>query len=167
MKLSIQNVEFEGTPEELLEADLREVFVRRSNGHRLSEPNADSPRGLPHDVQDWLGEEIPAGEIRDTAAALLAEAVTWDSVETARGTGVGRRYMRLYRRGTPAGAFAYVQPRKIHFRLPGSAATGRRYARARDVQARNPHQVTVTTITRESLPEIVELAREAFDHAAE
>jgi hypothetical protein len=165
MKLLIRSVEYEGTPEELTRAGLRELFETHPPEEAQGDPERAS-HALPDHVQEWLFTSAERGEARDTVEAFLSDVLDWDDVQARRGTGVGERYMRLYRRRTGVGAFAYVHARKIDFRLPASAASHRRFARARDVADRNPYQVRVSDLSSSALEELLELAREAFERAA-
>jgi hypothetical protein len=166
VRLTARTIEFDGSPEELEHAQLRSIFERETR-ERTNEVGDHTLDGrLPDDVREWLVSSVPRGETRKTIEAFLTEALSWEDVEARRGSGVGERYMRLYRRGTGVGALVYVHARRMDFRLRAAAASGREYARARDVVDRNPHQVTVSRIDASSLEELLSLARAAYEEAA-
>ena len=155
MKVTTITETIEGTP-----AEIRDYQNRGTNGDRLAEVDHDHPSH----VQEWL-ESVRPGTARDTLESLLTEVQTWDDVYAVRGTGQGERYMRLYRRHTPAGALAYLHPTKAEFRVPADAASALRHARPRGVQSSNPHQVTLPLDSPEALDEALQLARRAYEGA--
>lgn len=65
---------------------------------------------------------------------------------------------------TPLG-FLRMSSRYAHLRHRADAAEGMTYARARDVQSSNPHQVVVPLDDRAALEEALSLLRKAYDDA--
>ena len=91
---------------------------------------------------------------------VLKTALAWGdvNVKPAGGNSEGNS-LRLYRRGSPFGAFAYVMPAYAQLRLTADAAEGMKYATVRNVQPSTPHQVNVPLNDRSALDEVRALVR--------
>jgi len=172
MKLKVREIEIEGTPDEIAQAGYAELLAGRAaqNGGSATEaaaPTSDSGASeFSPEITQFLDMRVPRS-IRPTAEAIIREILSWDSIRTAIGPGIpGGRYIRFHRRGSNVGTFLYLNPNKANFRLQGSAAEGRRYAIAREVQDTNPHQVMIHLDEPDALSEVLELARQAYEEAA-
>ena len=97
---------------------------------------------------------------------VLNTALAWGdvNVKPAGGNSEGN-YLRLYRRGSPFGAFAYVMPAYAQLRLTADDVQGMKYATVRNVQPSTPHQVNVPLNDRSALDDVRALVRMAYDRA--
>ncbi|MGH2397166.1 MAG: hypothetical protein ACRDFW_09290, partial [bacterium] len=73
--------------------------------------------------------------------------------------------VRLHRRGSAYGAFAYVRPHrlKVTLRVSKEIAHGKEHAEVRNVNPQNPYQVKIYLKSPEALKEALALARAAYD----
>ena len=173
MKLIKHITEFEGSPEEYERARLSELFGSRggaqdasSNGSEGVDVVSGTTRTLPAHVIDFLENRVRGGDARAVVEEFIDTTLGWEgvTVQPAGGQSEGK-YVSIYRRGSNVGAIAYVHRRYAHLRLPADAAEGTTYARARDVQSSNPHQVVVPLDDRAALEEALALLRKAYDEA--
>jgi hypothetical protein len=167
VKLSVHNVIFEGTPEELRESGLQALMdaLPSQNGDGNEAPVVVGSE-FAGDIQRFLGQRVPAS-IRPTAERIIREALSWGDVRAEVGGNTpGGRYLRFKRGGSRNGAFLYLHPKKAWYRLGKDAAEGRTYAYARDVVDTNPHQVVVPLWEPAAVTEALELARLAYEEAA-
>jgi hypothetical protein len=94
----------------------------------------DARRAFPAHVIDFLDNSVPRGDARAVVEEVLKTALAWGdvNVKPAGGNSEGN-YLRLYRRGSPFGAFAYVMPAYAQPRLTADAAEAMKYATVRNV----------------------------------
>lgn len=166
--MRLRVVEIEGTPEEISKADIEAMLRRSHTGAELTAAKQVADQ-LPADVEDLINSEVPANR-KATAVQFLSAIVGWGDVDARRGTSAKledgmTRYVRLHRRGTSLGAFAYFRPRrlKVTLRLPKEAALGQQHAEARAVKAKNPYQIKIYLRSAEALEEGLALARAAYE----
>jgi hypothetical protein len=168
VKLKEQITEFEGTPEEFERADLSDLFESRRTQDGIANGGdvTNTTGAFPAHVTDFLDNGVPSGDARAVVEEVLGTAFAWGgiNVKPAGGQSAGN-YLRLYRRGSPFGAFMYMFPTYGQLRLTGDAAEGMKHAQARNVQSSNPHQVVVPLDDRAALDEVMALVRTAYDQA--
>lgn len=111
-------------------------------------------------------EVLEAFQQRSNPAAreLIAGFTAAEVAERGAETQVGPKYVRLYVPGPRLlGAYVYVNyAGYVSFRLPASAADGRKFARARDLTTPDTYGVRVRLTGPEALAEAGELAAEAY-----
>jgi hypothetical protein len=180
--MRIRVIEVEGSPEELVQIpQLMEALSQpgpaaysrapTSSAGLAGSSDADS---LPEDIRRMLDERGPRGPIRTAMEGFLTAVVDWGDVDFRIGVSkTGRdglaNVIRLHRRGSRVGAFVYLGVGgNLKFRLPRSEdLTERAFARARDVQPGAPYGVAMKLVSKDVVPEAVQLARKAYEGTIE
>ena len=179
--MKVRIIELEGTPEELAESP----YLRHIASHEVpiepprTEEGDRANRGAlamyPEVVASLeRSPRPPRGESRALIERFLAEVLGWPDVEARLGkssrTDDGQtRYLRLHRRGSQLGAFAYVYPARmsVRTRLNHLDIKGRKYAQKRNVRTDgdnvNPYQVRIDLRDSDAVKEAIELAKLAYD----
>lgn len=179
--MKVRIIELEGTPEELAESPyLRNIATHEVPTEPPSPEEADrgnaGPLAMYPEVVAALerNPRPPRGEARALIERFLAEVLAWPDVEARRGkssrTDDGQtRYLRLHRRGSQLGAFAYVYPARmsVRMRLNHADIEGRKYAQKRGVRTEgedvNPYQVRLDLRDSDAVAEAIELAKVAYE----
>lgn len=127
--------------------------------------------GLPTDVQ-YLLDSVPEDK-EQAVQTFISEVMSWGEVDLHRGNRRngegGTAYIRLHRRGSNVGAFAYFRPRrlKLTLRLPREAARKFQVAEARKVQPENRYQVKIYLKSPEAVKEALALAKAAYNEVVD
>lgn len=178
--MKVRIIELEGTPEELAESP----YLRNLASHQIPVDPVGTEKGFPEagpladypEVVSALehSPRPPRGEARELIEGFLEEVLGWPDVEARRGkssrTEDGQtRYLRLHRRGSMLGAFAYVYPARmsVRMRLVHEDIEGHKYAQKRNVRTEgadpNPYQVRIDLRDAKAIREATELARLAYE----
>lgn len=172
--MRVRMTEVEGTVEELTAGGVLDRLLGRKEV-TLTAVGADSTGGandLPPEIRELLDAQMPLGKPRQIIADFIREVLGWGDVEARRGQSTKRadgmtRYVRIHRRGSNLGGFAYVYPRslKVTLRLSSSTATGVQHARVRNVDSRNPYKLAVPLTSESAKADALALAKQAYEAA--
>jgi hypothetical protein len=169
--MRVKIIEAEGTPEELARIPQLTEALSRSTTNGASGAAGTGLGQLDLPVRQLVIDSTPP-EGLSRVERFMSEVLSWPAVEVRRGTSSKRadgmtRYLRFNRRPMRTGSFAYLRPANlgVTLRLPRQAVVDARFARARGVQDRNPHQVVVPLVSEEALEEALRLTQQAYEQA--